>query len=160
MNGNFYLIMLAVAALVLLRAVRNMHRPVKGNGFRIILPLFFILPGLEYILQPAAQAPDWMILSAVALGAVLSLPLILTTGYEVRADGKVYAKMSYWFVVAFLGMLAVRFGLRAELHTLDPQVKTSLFMIVAFCYIIPWRIASYIKYRRAARGAAGRMVEA
>lgn len=148
MNGSLYTIVLVAAALVLLRYVRSTSRPIRGGGIRILLPVLFMAPGLMLIGNPEAHPQVWMQTAALALGVVLSLPLIRTTGYEIRENGLVYAKPSLWFLAAFLSVLAVRFILRSELDMLDASTKAALFMTVAFGYIVPWRIASFIKFRR------------
>ncbi|WP_438447320.1 CcdC protein domain-containing protein [Gorillibacterium sp. sgz5001074] len=154
MNGNLYSIVIAVAALVLLRYVRTTYRPIRGSGLRILLPIIFMTPGLMLIGNPEVHSPAWMWTAALALGGLLSLPLIFTTGYEIRANGHVYAKPSVWFLVAFAAVLVIRFILRSELDGLDPQTKAALFMTVAFGYILPWRIASYVKFRKVAAARA------
>jgi membrane protein CcdC involved in cytochrome C biogenesis len=151
MNGNLNLIpiMLGVAALVLLRYVRSTTRPIRGRGFRILLPLLFISPGLLLIANPNAHSPAWMWIGAFLLGGLLSLPLIYTTGYEIRENGAIYAKRSLWFLAVFAVVLGIRFALRSELQQFgDAQTNTALFMAMAMGYVIPWRVASYLKYRR------------
>lgn len=37
---------LCIALLILWRRYRSMHRPIKGNGKRILLPLLFLSPGI------------------------------------------------------------------------------------------------------------------
>ncbi|MBB6674545.1 CcdC family protein [Cohnella nanjingensis] len=149
MNGNnFYVMIAAIAALVLWRRTRSMYRPIRGSGIRMLIPLLFILPGVTFLLNPTANEPAWAFAAAFGLGIVFSIPLIWTTNYEVREDKLIYAEKNWGFIVAFLGILIIRFALRQELSDIDPQGKMALFMMVAFGYLIPWRVVSFIKFRR------------
>jgi membrane protein CcdC involved in cytochrome C biogenesis len=147
-NQSYYTIVIAVAGLILWRRTRNMYRPVKGNGIRILIPALFLIPGIMMILNPQVHAYAWEWISALALGLLLSIPLIWTTGYEIREDQNIYIKKNVSFIFAFVAVLALRFLLRNYLSMIDQQTKTALFMLVATGYIVPWRIVSYIKFRK------------
>lgn len=149
MNGSTFYVMIAfIAALVLWRRTRSMYRPIRGNGIRLLIPLLFMFPCLSLIFNPNVNEPAWAFGVAFGLGIVFSIPLIWTTNYEVREDNLIYAKKNWGFVAAFIGIVLIRFALRQELSDMDPQGKTALFIIVAFGYIIPWRVVSFIKFRR------------
>ncbi|MGO4695640.1 CcdC family protein [Paenibacillus sp. 2TAB26] len=151
MNGNtFYMMIAFIAVLVLWRRTRSMYRPIRGNGIRLLIPLLFIIPGLSLIINPNVNEPAWAFGIAFGLGVIFSIPLIWTTNYEVRDDNLIYSKKNWGFIAAFIGIVFIRFALRQELSDLDPQGKTALFMLVAFGYIIPWRVFSFIKFRRVA----------
>ncbi|WP_141505435.1 CcdC family protein [Paenibacillus luteus] len=148
MNESYYVIILLVVGLVLWRRTRSFYRPIRGNGRRILFPLLFMLPGVMLWFDPTVHAPMYEWLIAAVLGAVLSLPLIWTTNYEVRDDNQIYAKKNMGFIVAFIVVVAIRFTLRNYLSSIDPQTLGALFMLVAFSYIVPWRIVSYMKFRK------------
>lgn len=149
MNGSsVYLMIAAIAVLVLWRRTRSMYRPIRGNGIRLLIPLIFVLPGLSLVLSPDTSAPGWEIGAAFGLGIVFSIPLIWTTNYEVREDKLIYARKNWGFVVVFLGVLIARLVLRQELSDIDPQGQLALFMAVALGYLIPWRVVSFLKFRR------------
>jgi len=151
MNGStFYTMIAFIAILVLWRRTRSMYRPIRGNGIRLLIPLLFIIPGLSLIINPNVNEPAWAFGIAFGLGVIFSIPLIWTTNYEVREDNFIYSKKNWGFIAAFIGIVIIRFALRQELSDLDPQGKTALFMLVAFGYIIPWRVFSFIKFRRVA----------
>lgn len=147
MNNSFYTIIIGVAILVIWRRYRSMHRPIKGSGARLIYPMFFMLPGLFLMFNPKVHAEGWEWLVAALLGIILSIPLIWLTDYEMREDRHIYVKKNMGFIFAFVAILAIRFFLRDYMNMLDPETKSALFMMVAFCYIIPWRVASYWKFR-------------
>ncbi|WP_274361349.1 cytochrome c biogenesis protein CcdC [Paenibacillus thermotolerans] len=149
MGASFYGIALAVAALIMYRRTKNMYRPIKGDGRRILIPIFFIaIPGAALVTNPEAHALIWEWFAALLLGVLLSIPLIWTTDYEIREDRQIYAKKNMWFVIAFVIVIAIRFLLRNELNMFDQQTKAALFMMVAAGYIIPWRVVSFIKFRK------------
>ncbi|PWV98644.1 membrane protein CcdC involved in cytochrome C biogenesis [Paenibacillus cellulosilyticus] len=144
---ELYTLVFIIAALVLFRSVRSFYRPIRGNGGRLLLPLVYMLPATYVLMNPDAHATSNQWLVAAAVGIVLSLPLIWTTRYEMRSDNQIYAKPNVWFVVSFLAVLATRFVLRASIDGIDSQTLSALFVTVAFCYVIPWRVVSYIKFR-------------
>ncbi|MGO4374203.1 CcdC family protein [Paenibacillus sp. 2TAB19] len=150
MNTNeMYIMVLAIAALVLWRRTRSFYKPVRG-GKRLLLPMLFMLPGITLFMNADVHAPmyDWLI--AVVLGVAMSLPLIWTTNYEVRDDNQIYAKKNMGFIFAFLAILVIRFALRGYLDIVNPSTLGALFMLVAFSYVLPWRVVSYMKYRKVA----------
>ena len=94
-------IFLLVIGIVIFRRMRSMNRPIKNKGRRLLLPLFFLLPGLSLYATPI-QLVSWQIGVAAGIGLLLSIPLIILSGYEVRADGQIYAKKSIAFIATFL----------------------------------------------------------
>jgi len=151
MNNSFYVIVILVAGLVLWRRTRSFYRPIRGNGSRLLYPMLYMLPGVFLLLNEQVHAPYYEWIVSAVLGLLLSIPLIWTTSYEVREDNQIYAKKNMGFIFAFLAVLAIRFTLRSYLSMIDPQTLAALFMVVAFSYIIPWRIVSYLKFRRMLR---------
>ncbi|RKP47366.1 cytochrome c biogenesis protein CcdC [Cohnella endophytica] len=148
MNPSFYATILLIAALVIWRRSRAMFRPIRGSGLRLLIPLLFILPSLALILNPKAYLEAWEWLAALGVGIVLSLPLIWTTNYERREDQQIYAVKNMGFIASFLGVLIVRFALRSYIEGLSQEQMSALFMIVAYGYILPWRLVSYYKFRK------------
>ncbi len=112
------------------------------------MPLLFMLPGLSLMFNSNVHAPAYEWIVAAVLGIVLSIPLIWTTNYEIRDDNQIYAKKNMGFIVAFLAVIVIRFALRNYLSMVDPETLAALFMLVAFSYILPWRIVSFIKFRK------------
>lgn len=152
-NGmSFYIIMIIIAALVIWRRTRSMYRPIKGNGRRILFPVVFFFPSISMYFNPEVHVDMMEGLLAVCLGFALSIPLIWTTNYEIREDGQIYAKKNAAFIFAFLAVLAIRFFLRSHLNTIDPQTLAALFLLVAVSYVLPWRLISFLKFRKIYRG--------
>lgn len=48
----------------------------------------------------------------------------------------------------FIALVVLRYGSRQFIVDLDQQTIGLLFYVVAVSYIIPWRIACYIKFRK------------
>lgn len=145
---SLYGIIIGVAVLVLWRRTRAMYRPIKGKGTRLLVPIVFLIPSLLLIASPEVHAVAWEWCSALAFGVLLSIPFIWTTNYERRADQKIYAVKNKSFIIAFLAVLAVRFLLRDYLNALDAATQSALFITVAIGYILPWRMVSFIKFRK------------
>lgn len=125
-----------------------MSRPIVGKGIRLLIPIFFIIPGmLALVLNPNVHAYLWEWAVALAVGAVLSVPLIWTTNYEIREDRNIYAKKNVGFFVALVAVILIRLVLRDYFTMIDNDTKTALFVVVAVGYVVPWRVVSYMKFR-------------
>ena len=77
----------------------------------------------------------------------MSIPLIILSGYEVREDGQIMRK-SIAFIATFLVIVLLRAYFRRHLQGLDPKSIGILFYTLAVCYIVPWRIGCYMKFRK------------
>ena len=84
---------------------------------------------------------------AAFIGILFSVPLIALTNYERRDDGNIYTKKVQLFNY-FIALVVLRYGSRQFIVDLDQQTIGLLFYVVAVSYIIPWRIACYIKFRK------------
>ncbi len=147
-QSSFYLMVIFIAILVLWRRTRSMYRPIKGKGGRILFPILFFIPGIALLLNPESHLTLLNAVGAILFGILLSAPLIWTTQYEIREDRFIYAKKSLAFFIAFLVVLSLRFGLRGYLNDMDSTTLMALFMLVAISYIVPWRIISFVKFRK------------
>jgi membrane protein CcdC involved in cytochrome C biogenesis len=159
MNASAILIIILVLLLVGWRRTRAMRRPIKGNGVRILYPLFIFiilipLTSLQLIFDKSGQMSSHSLPSvtevfiAFALGLLFSIPMVMTTNYEVREDKQIYAKKSTAFIFAFVGLVIVRLALREYFTTIDPITLSLLSLILALGYVSVWRIMSYIKFRK------------
>ncbi len=126
-----------------------MYRPIKGNGVRLLLPILYVLlPSIPIILNPKAHAASWEWICALIFGFLLSIPLIWTTNYELRSDQHIYATKNRSFIIVFVIIFIIRFLLRDYLKWLGTETEAALFVTVALGYILPWRIVSFLKFRR------------
>ncbi|MGN4443384.1 CcdC family protein [Bacillus cereus group sp. MYBK79-1] len=140
-------VFLCIALLILWRRYRSMYKPIKGSGIRILWPLLFLTPGVLWFFGPVHPAILQVVI-AVLIGILLAVPLIVLTNYERRDDGNIYTKKSAAFLITFIGLVVLRYGSRQYIVDLDQQTIGLLFYVVAVSYIIPWRIASYIKFKK------------
>lgn len=90
----------------------------------------------------------FQVVLAACIGILFAVPLIILTNYERRDDGNIYTKKSTAFLITFIALVVLRYGSRQYIVDLDPQTIGLLFYVVAVSYIIPWRIACYIKFRK------------
>jgi membrane protein CcdC involved in cytochrome C biogenesis len=148
MQYGMYAMLLVIFGLVLWRRTRAMVRPIKGSGLRILLPLLYMSPALAVVIQPSVHMTSIEIVVSVIFGIILSVPLIYTTGYEVREDGKIYAKKSIGFVIALICVFIIRRLVTNFLPHIDVLTLNALSIISLFVYIGLWRIISYSKFKK------------
>lgn len=148
MQYGMYAMILVILGLVLWRRTRAMVRPIKGSGLRILLPLLYMSPALSVVIQPSVHMTPIEIVVSVIFGIVLSVPLIYTTGYEIREDGKIYAKKSIAFVIALISVFIIRRLVNNFLPHIDALTLNALSIISLFVYIGLWRIISYTKFKK------------
>jgi membrane protein CcdC involved in cytochrome C biogenesis len=148
MQYGMYTMLLVIFGLVLWRRTRAMVRPIKGSGLRILLPLLYMSPALAVVIQPSVHMTSIEIVVSVIFGIILSVPLIYTTGYEVREDGKIYAKKSIGFVIALICVFIIRRLVTNFLPHIDVLTLNALSIISLFVYIGLWRIISYSKFKK------------
>ncbi|MFS0864876.1 CcdC protein domain-containing protein [Fredinandcohnia sp. 179-A 10B2 NHS] len=143
-----YVILFVIFGFIFWRRTRSMVRPIKGSGLRILLPLLYMSPAFSVVLQPSIHMTSKEVLVSVLFGLVLSIPLIYTTGYEVREDGKIYAKKSIGFVIALISIFVIRRLVNYFLPGIDFLTLNALSIISLFVYVGLWRIISYTKFRK------------
>lgn len=143
-----YGLIVVIAGLVFWRRTRAMVRPIQGSGIKIVLPILFLLPLVSLFAQIPVQVKIWEIGVAAVIGILLAIPLVMTTNYEVRQDGKIYAQKNKGFFIALIAVVAIRFLLRQFIGGIDPASLSLLFFTVAITYVVPWRIVSFIKFRQ------------
>ncbi len=124
-----------------------MHKPIKGTGKRILWPLLFLTPGILLFFGPVHPA-ILQVSIAILIGIIFAVPLIVLTNYERREDGNIYTKKSVAFLITFIALVILRYGSRQYIVDVDQQTIGLLFYVVAVSYIIPWRMACYIKFRK------------
>ncbi|ABY43910.1 cytochrome c biogenesis protein CcdC [Bacillus mycoides] len=146
-TSSLITVFLCVALLIFWRRYRSMYKPIKGTGKRILWPLLFLTPGILLFFGPVHPAIVQVTIAA-SIGVIFAIPLIFLTNYERREDGNIYTKKSAAFLITFIGIVILRYSSRQYIVGLDPQIIGLLFYVVAVSYIIPWRIACYIKFRK------------
>ncbi|MEK8131189.1 cytochrome c biogenesis protein CcdC [Paenibacillus filicis] len=148
MQASTVVMMVFVAGLIFWRRLKAASRPIRGKGYRMLIPLPFMCLGFMQLLQPQLQLSVKEVVLSLLCGFVLSIPMIMTTNYERREDGLVYPRKSKAFFIALVALIGLRLGLRSYLSELDPLELGMLFFLIAVAYVVPWRVASFIKYRK------------
>ncbi|MBF7146818.1 CcdC family protein [Bacillus toyonensis] len=146
-TSSLITVFVCITLLIFWRRYRSMYKPIKGTGKRILWPLLFLTPGIIWFFGPVHPAILRVVLAA-CIGILFAVPLIILTNYERRDDGNIYTKKSTAFLITFIALAVLRYGSRQYIVDLDPQTIGLLFYVVAVSYIIPWRIACYIKFRK------------
>lgn len=126
--------------------LRGSTKPVSLK--KIIIPPIGMSTGFLMFLYPPMRIPwEWAV-GAFLIGAVfLSLPLIKTTKF-VEVDGDIFAKRSKSFVFILIGLLILRISLHNYIeHIISVEQTGSIFFILAFGMILPWRAAMFVQYR-------------
>ncbi len=59
-----------------------------------------------------------------------------------------FMQKSIAFIATFLVIVLLRAYFRRHLQGLDPKSIGILSTLLRFCYIVPWRIGCYMKFRK------------
>ncbi|PYE51127.1 cytochrome c biogenesis protein CcdC [Deinococcus yavapaiensis] len=142
------------------RRSRNIHKPLRGNGTTLLIPAFGIMTGIPFVmLHPdghiGIDAPLWQPMVAVLVGLVFAVPLVYHTNYERRADGQIYQRSAQMLLLTFGVLVGLRVVMRLLLSDMDVLTETALFFLMVVTYIVTWRIASFLKYRRVLNETGG-----
>lgn len=138
---------LAGAAAVIVWRFRETSSPVSVR--KIIVPPLAMSTGFFMFLAPATRVPLLWAVGAVLLGAlVLSYPMAKTS--RLTRDGdRILMQRSRAFLWILLGLVALRFALRAYVEQyLSPLQTGALFFLLAFGMIARWRATMLIEYLR------------
>jgi membrane protein CcdC involved in cytochrome C biogenesis len=145
-----FVVTLAAACAVIFIRLRASRKPV--NMMKIIMPPIGMSTGFLMFVYPPMRIPLSWALIAFAVGAVaFSYPLIMTTTFQVE-NRQIYARRSKAFVFILLALLVVRIAAHSYIEEIITIYQTgSVFFILAFGMILPWRIYMYIQYRKLIR---------
>lgn len=116
---------------------------------KIIIPPLGMSTGFLMFAAPVMRIPLVWALGAFVVGAIFfSYPLIKTSNFYVSGR-KVYLERSKAFIVILLVLLCVRLILHSYLERFITIPQTgSVFFILAFGMLLPWRIAMYVQYKQ------------
>jgi membrane protein CcdC involved in cytochrome C biogenesis len=126
--------------------IRETQRPVTAR--KILIPPLGMASGFAMFLAPQTRVPFTWGLAAFLAGAVLlSYPLVRTSELT-RSGDAILLKRSRAFLVILLGLVAVRLAARSYVEQYVDTLQTgSLFFLLAFGMLLPWRIVMYLRYR-------------
>ncbi|MGD8191657.1 CcdC protein domain-containing protein [Brevibacillus ginsengisoli] len=147
---------IVIIGLVIWRKTRRTHRPIKGNGLRMLIPVIIMFIVISFSMQQIMHIPGrifhwpayWELLAAGILGSVFGFIMLKHTEYERRADGLIYTKPNEYFKYILIAIIAIRFSLAQYFKSLDPIDFSVLMMIMGMIYIAIWRIGSYWKFSK------------
>jgi membrane protein CcdC involved in cytochrome C biogenesis len=139
-------------AAVLAWRIRETQRPVTAS--KILVPPLGMTTGFCMFLVPQTRVPLAWGLAAFLAGAVfLSYPLVRTSTLTRRGED-VLLKRSRAFLVILLALVAVRLVARGWVEQYVDTLQTgSLFFLLAYGMLLPWRIVMYLRYRTLVRAA-------
>jgi membrane protein CcdC involved in cytochrome C biogenesis len=139
-------IAILMASFILFIRMRAAKKPVSKK--KILLPPLFMSTGFLMFLHPLFHVEIKYVIVAFLIGCALSIILIKTSKFE-QVDQEVYLKRSKLFIVIILSFVIVRLILRSYVNQYITLFETSsLFFILAFGMILPWRIAMYTTYKK------------
>ena len=137
------LVMGGIALLVRMKAAKK-----PASLRKIILPPIFMSTGFLMFLYEPTRPASLQVAEALAVGAVFSIFLIITSKFEIR-DGKIFLQRSKAFMFILMGLLIIRVAFRAFLgKDINPEELSGMFFLLAYGMILPWRIAMYVSYRK------------
>lgn len=140
-------VMMVIFALMVIGVrMKASGKPVTAK--KILIPPIGMSTGFFMFVSPEMHVPIRYALVALLAGCVLSYPLILTSKMFLK-KGKVFLKRSKWFVIMLLLLLTLRMVLHGYVeHYVDFYQTGSLFFILAYGMIVPWRVAMYVQFRK------------
>jgi membrane protein CcdC involved in cytochrome C biogenesis len=134
------------AGAVMAWRLRESSRPITAR--KIVIPPLGMSTGFSMFLYEPTRIPMAWAACALAAGALLlSYPLVKTSRLS-REGAVVMLRRSRAFLWILLGLVAVRFAGRAYVERFVSPLQTgSIFFLLAFGMILPWRIAMLLEYR-------------
>jgi membrane protein CcdC involved in cytochrome C biogenesis len=138
---------LAGGAAVFAWRLRETQTPVTAR--KLLIPPAGMSTGFLMFLVPQTRVPlAWGALAFLAGALLLSYPLIQSSRL-MRRGGDIIMQRSRAFLWILLGLLVVRIVARSYIERYINTVQTgSLFFVLAFGMLLPWRLTLYARYRR------------
>lgn len=142
------LVMSIVGGLIVLSwRLRETSRPITAR--KILIPPLGMSTGMFMFFYAPTRIPVAWGLAAVAAGALFfTYPLWRTS--KLTRDGEVIRlQRSRAFLLILLVLVAVRFAARSWVERyVNPLQTGSIFFLIAFGMIVPWRVLMYVEFRR------------
>ncbi|WP_339199989.1 CcdC protein domain-containing protein [Paenibacillus sp. FSL P4-0176] len=108
------------------------------------MPILYISTSLFELFDPALVITTGRIISSVAIGAILSIPLILVTQFERKSDGWMYYKRNVSLYVFIVVIFGIRFFDFMFITDIDPKTLgflnnvIALFILAIITSSCPW----------------------
>ena len=119
--------------------VRMKAQQFPVNEKKIILPPFFMATGALMYVVPYFRLTGTEILECIIMGLLFSTILIWTSRFETQGS-EIYMKRSKAFPIILISLLLIRTVIKGEI--------AGMFFLLAFCMIVPWRIAMLYKFKK------------
>ncbi|MDW4402477.1 DUF1453 family protein [Staphylococcus saprophyticus] len=128
--------------------VRMKAQQFPVNEKKIILPPFFMATGALMYVVPYFRLTGTEILECIIMGLLFSTILIWTSKFETQGS-EIYMKRSKAFPVILISLLLIRTVIKIFIsNQIDPGEIAGMFFLLAFCMIVPWRIAMLYKFKK------------
>ncbi|MBP1964583.1 CcdC protein domain-containing protein [Paenibacillus aceris] len=148
MNSTVSLLISALIFFFILRGQRSgMYKPLKKSGITLLLPILYISTSFMQLFDPSLHIGEEQVIIALLIGMMVSIPLIMTTNFEVRENGSTFIKRNKTVFVLLIVIFALRFIAIATIHSIEPGTLSFMCNLITFGYIATWRIVSFIKFR-------------
>lgn len=148
MNSTVSLMISALIFFFILRGqLSGMRKPLKKSGVMLLLPILYISTSLMQLFDPSLHIREEQVIIALLIGMIVSIPLIVTTNFEVRDDGNTFIKRNKTVFVLLIVIFALRFLAIATIKSIDPSTLSFMCNLMTFGYIATWRIISFIKFK-------------
>jgi membrane protein CcdC involved in cytochrome C biogenesis len=142
--STFFAVLMGI--LIFKFRMRETREPVTLK--KIILPPVFMSTGFLMFAMPFFRVPWAEAGEAFLAGMIFSVLLILTSKFEIK-NNQVYLIRSKAFIFILVGLFAIRLVLKWYIGTTVSYLETSsLFFIVAFGMIMPWRLAMLFQFKK------------
>jgi membrane protein CcdC involved in cytochrome C biogenesis len=148
MNSTVSMMISALIFFFILRGqLSGMSKPLKKSGITLLLPILYISTSLMQLFDPTLHINEGQVILSLLLGIIISIPLIVTTNFEVRDNGSTFIKRNKTVIVLLIMIFALRFLAIGTIHAIDPSTLSFMCNLMTFGYIATWRIVSFIKFR-------------
>ncbi|MBL7573140.1 DUF1453 family protein [Staphylococcus saccharolyticus] len=135
-----------MGAIVIVIRMKAQKFPV--NQKKIILPPIFMATGALMYIVPYFRLTGMEMLESLILGVLFSTVLIWTSRFEVKGS-EIFMRRSKAFPVILISLLIIRTVIKIFISSeVNPGEIAGMFFLLAFCMIVPWRLAMLYKYKK------------
>lgn len=135
-----------MAVIVFNFRMKETREPVTTK--KIIIPPLAMSTGFLQFVIPAFHITWTEAGEAFLVGIMFSIFLIMTSKFEIKGN-HVYLVRSKAFIFIIIGLFAIRLALKWYIgSTISIFETSSLFFIVAFGMILPWRLAMLVLFNK------------
>jgi len=147
------------AAVIFTWRLRETTRPITAR--KILIPPLGMSTGFCMFVYPPTRVPPTWGLAAFLVGALVFCWPLVKTSRLTREGDAIMLKRSRAFLWILLGLVAVRLAARTYVEQLISPLQTgSIFFLLAFGMILPWRVLMFLEYRRLTAAASPQGVAA